>query len=67
MSSTVSANITILDYNDNPPEFLDQSDAANSLYLVTVREDTTINDIVSTCILIDSRIVTFSLRLHILL
>ena len=40
MSSTVNVHINVLDVNDNPPEFLQHT---NNVYIVSVREDITIN------------------------
>ncbi|XP_052063814.1 protocadherin Fat 4-like isoform X2 [Mytilus californianus] len=42
MSTSVYVTVDILDYNDNPPEFTEQS--SNNVFTVHLLEDTTIND-----------------------
>lgn len=42
MSTSVDVTVDILDYNDNPPEFTEQS--SNNVFTVHLLENTTIND-----------------------
>ena len=51
MSSTVNVDINVLDVNDNPPEFLQHT---NNVYIVSVREDITINTEVGLTMFIQS-------------